>query len=174
MTRLICLVMASLFAVGCQSSSEPDGAASETTATTVGAATDGTTGTDSTLGDSTTSGADSLPPTSGLSELADQPYIASPWGILGWWDGSGWVSLQDANDPVTIDAATQPGYQGEPLIELDGSLLSGSENGLRISGGASFVRGLAIPVRHRIPYGAHSLRASSGARAAKRSGARRP
>ena len=51
--------------------------------------------------------------------------------------------LPDITDPVVIDAATQPGYQGSPLIELDGTGV-GSENGFVITAGGSTVRGFAI------------------------------
>ncbi|MBI3408200.1 MAG: right-handed parallel beta-helix repeat-containing protein [Planctomycetes bacterium] len=47
-------------------------------------------------------------------------------------------------DPVTIDAATQPGYRGLPLVELEGSKLATGGNGLTITGGGSIVRGLVI------------------------------
>ena len=42
--------------------------------------------------------------------------------------------------PIEIDATTQPGYAGAPLIELNGNGFSG----LRLTGGNSLVRGLAI------------------------------
>ena len=47
-------------------------------------------------------------------------------------------------DKVIIDATTQPGYLGIPLVELRGSLLTNGENGLTIQAGDSVVRGLAI------------------------------
>ena len=46
-------------------------------------------------------------------------------------------------DPVVLDATTQPGFAGTPVIELDGSL-AGNANGLNIASGSSTVRGLAI------------------------------
>jgi photosystem II stability/assembly factor-like uncharacterized protein len=52
------------------------------------------------------------------------------------------TSLPDITDTVVIDATSQPGYAGTPLIELDGALTSG--NGLVIKAGGSTVRGLAI------------------------------
>jgi photosystem II stability/assembly factor-like uncharacterized protein len=52
--------------------------------------------------------------------------------------------LPTITDPVVIDAATQPGYAGTPLVELDGSQLSISASGLKITFGHSVVRGLAI------------------------------
>ncbi len=45
---------------------------------------------------------------------------------------------------VVLDGATQPNYQGVPLIQLDGSKLGPDNDGLVISGGGSTVRGLAI------------------------------
>jgi hypothetical protein len=44
---------------------------------------------------------------------------------------------------VTIDGASQPGYAGSPLIELNGAG-AGSANGLLITAGNSTVRGLVI------------------------------
>ncbi|HEX2270583.1 MAG TPA: SBBP repeat-containing protein, partial [Pyrinomonadaceae bacterium] len=52
--------------------------------------------------------------------------------------------LPEITDPIVIDATTQPGYAGSPLIELDGSALLGSTNGLVITAGSSTIRGLAI------------------------------
>ncbi len=47
--------------------------------------------------------------------------------------------------PVLVDGTTQPGYKNAPLIEVDGSALSGGgSNGLVLSAGGSTVRGLAL------------------------------
>ncbi|MEO8611820.1 MAG: choice-of-anchor Q domain-containing protein [Chloroflexota bacterium] len=46
--------------------------------------------------------------------------------------------------PVVIDGTNQPGYAGTPIIELDGTLVGSSKNGLTIDGGNSTVRGLVI------------------------------
>jgi len=46
-------------------------------------------------------------------------------------------------DPVLIDGTTQPGYAGLPLIEINGSS-AGANSGLRLLGGNSLIRGLAI------------------------------
>jgi hypothetical protein len=54
------------------------------------------------------------------------------------------TALPEITDPVVIDATTQPGYTGTPLVELDGLALVGSVNGLAIKAGGSTVRGLAI------------------------------
>ncbi|HEY4233266.1 MAG TPA: choice-of-anchor U domain-containing protein, partial [Lacipirellulaceae bacterium] len=51
--------------------------------------------------------------------------------------------LPGITDPVVIDATTQSGYAGAPVIELDGSLAHGG-NGLFITSGGTTVRGLAI------------------------------
>ncbi|MBV8856963.1 MAG: SBBP repeat-containing protein [Acidobacteria bacterium] len=53
------------------------------------------------------------------------------------------VALPEQNGPVVIDASTQPGYAGAPLVELDGANTVGA-NGLRLNGGASVVRGLSV------------------------------
>lgn len=52
--------------------------------------------------------------------------------------------LPAITDPVNIDATTQPGYHGSPLIELDGAGTPGPANGLTITAGGSTVEGLAI------------------------------
>ena len=47
-------------------------------------------------------------------------------------------------EPVVIDATTQAGYSGIPLIMLDGSLPPTNLDGIRVSGGSSTIRGLAV------------------------------
>ena len=54
------------------------------------------------------------------------------------------TALPDITEQVVIDATTQPGYAGTPLIELDGTGAGGSASGLVIKAGGSTVRGLAI------------------------------
>jgi hypothetical protein len=55
------------------------------------------------------------------------------------------IVLPEITDPVVIDATTQPGYAGAPLIELDGLALGNfGGSGLVIKAGGSTVRGLAI------------------------------
>jgi titin len=54
------------------------------------------------------------------------------------------TQLPDLTGPVVIDGTTQPGYAGQPLIDLSGSSLFFGGNGLTITGGGSTVRGLAI------------------------------
>jgi CSLREA domain-containing protein len=44
---------------------------------------------------------------------------------------------------VTIDGRTQPGYAGDPLIELDGSLAGAQASGLHLHGGGA-LKGLVI------------------------------
>src|SRR3954447_12244462 len=44
---------------------------------------------------------------------------------------------------VTVDATTQPGYAGRPLVELDGSAAGAGADGLRLTVGGT-VKGLAI------------------------------
>jgi hypothetical protein len=46
--------------------------------------------------------------------------------------------------PVIIDGTTQPGFAGTPIIEIDGSNISGSGEGLRIQAADSVIRGLVI------------------------------
>ncbi|HEX4645055.1 MAG TPA: right-handed parallel beta-helix repeat-containing protein, partial [Verrucomicrobiae bacterium] len=52
--------------------------------------------------------------------------------------------LPAVTNRVTIDAATQPGYPGSPLVELNGASLGSGSDGLYITAGNSTVRGLAI------------------------------
>ena len=55
------------------------------------------------------------------------------------------IALPEITDPVVIDATTQPGYAGAPLVEIDGlAFVNGSTSGLVIKAGGSTVRGLAI------------------------------
>ncbi|HKU74629.1 MAG TPA: SBBP repeat-containing protein [Pyrinomonadaceae bacterium] len=54
------------------------------------------------------------------------------------------TALPDITEQVVIDATTQPGYAGTPLIELDGTGAGNSASGLVIKAGGSTVRGLAI------------------------------
>jgi hypothetical protein len=53
------------------------------------------------------------------------------------------TGLPAVSDPAVIDATTQPGFAGKPLVTIDGAL-AGSANGLTISAGHSTVKGLAI------------------------------
>jgi titin len=54
------------------------------------------------------------------------------------------TALPRITDTLTIDGSTQPGFNGTPVIELDGSNAGQFSNGLLISAGNSTVRGLAI------------------------------
>ena len=54
------------------------------------------------------------------------------------------LALPDITDTVAVDATTQPGYAGTPLIELDGSGVTGSGLTLAVGSDASTVRGLVI------------------------------
>lgn len=52
--------------------------------------------------------------------------------------------LPEITDPVIIDATTQPGYSGSPLVELTGINAGSGAIGLRIFAGNSTIKGLAI------------------------------
>lgn len=65
--------------------------------------------------------------------------------------------LPAITDPVLIDGATQPGYAGLPLIELNGAGAGPAADGLWITVGNSSVRGLAIN-----RFNGHGLRLESG------------
>jgi hypothetical protein len=56
------------------------------------------------------------------------------------------TALPAITDPLTVDASTQPGYAGVPLVELSGARLpaGNSTTGLTVTAGASTVRGFAI------------------------------
>jgi hypothetical protein len=53
------------------------------------------------------------------------------------------ADLPPVNDAVTIDATTQPGFSGTPLITLSGAG-TGSGLGLKIAAGTTTVRGLVV------------------------------
>src|SRR5262249_31872855 len=53
------------------------------------------------------------------------------------------AGLPTTTDPVVLDATTQPGFSGTPIIELDGSLAANA-HGLFVTAGQTTVRGLAI------------------------------
>ena len=52
--------------------------------------------------------------------------------------------LPAITSPAVIDATTQPGYAGSPIVTLNGSAAGLGTNGLTVSAGNSTVRGLAI------------------------------
>jgi hypothetical protein len=65
--------------------------------------------------------------------------------------------LPPVTDPVTIDGTTQPGYAGQPLIELDGAEAGAGANGLWIIAPNCAVRGLAVN-----RFDGHGLRLEGG------------
>lgn len=52
--------------------------------------------------------------------------------------------LPEITAAVTIDGASQPGYAGSPMIQLDGSRLTAGSDGLVLTGGDSTIQGLVI------------------------------
>jgi hypothetical protein len=56
------------------------------------------------------------------------------------------TALPAITGPLTLDASTQPGFAGVPLVELTGSRLAAgnSTTGLTVTAGASTVRGFVI------------------------------
>ncbi len=54
------------------------------------------------------------------------------------------TELPAVTEPLTIDATTQPGYAGKPIVELSGERAIGFVYGLKLAGGNSLVSGLAI------------------------------
>jgi len=53
-------------------------------------------------------------------------------------------ALPSIDDPVTIDATTQPAFAGSPIIELNGAGAGPGVEGLTLAGGGSTVQGLVI------------------------------
>ncbi|MDX6288051.1 MAG: hypothetical protein QOG53_3536 [Frankiales bacterium] len=53
-------------------------------------------------------------------------------------------ALPALSNPVTIDGTTQPGYGGEPLIELTGGNAGALVDGLQVTAGHTTVRGLLV------------------------------
>ena len=53
-------------------------------------------------------------------------------------------ALPTITDSAVIDATTQPGYAGSPLIELSGSSAGAGVNGLTVTAGNSTIEGLVI------------------------------
>ena len=53
--------------------------------------------------------------------------------------------LPPITDPVVIDATTQPGFAGVPIVEINGTNIAGAGNdGLKIWAGSTTIRGLVI------------------------------
>lgn len=63
-------------------------------------------------------------------------------------EGAQTIRLNAALDPlvrpVVIDGRSQPGYEGSPLIRLDGSALAPGTHGLVVEGGDSLIAGLVV------------------------------
>ncbi len=53
-------------------------------------------------------------------------------------------TLPTITDPVLLDATTQPGYAGSPLITLSGTNAGAGANGFWITAGQSIVQGFAV------------------------------
>ena len=85
-----------------------------------------------------------------LRDALNQANRASDADVIQFSIGSGAKSIQPLSQlpfvkhPVTIDASTQPGFVGQPLIELRGDRAGANAYGLNIGAGNSVVRGLVI------------------------------
>ncbi|MDR3639531.1 MAG: MBG domain-containing protein, partial [Isosphaeraceae bacterium] len=53
-------------------------------------------------------------------------------------------ALPHVTNPVVLDATSQPGYAGTPLIELDGTLLPFSADGIEVNAPSTTVEGFSI------------------------------
>ncbi|MEZ5653108.1 MAG: DUF4347 domain-containing protein [Burkholderiaceae bacterium] len=71
---------------------------------------------------------------------------ASPGNGDEYWSIAPLSALPDISDTVVLDAATQPGFSGRPVIELDGTGAGAAVDGLRLVAGSdgSTIRGFAI------------------------------
>lgn len=67
-------------------------------------------------------------------------------------------SLPPLGSDLTVDATTQPGYAGSPLVELDGAAAGAGVHGLLVNGSAVTIRGLAI-----VRYQGDGVRIQAGA-----------
>jgi CSLREA domain-containing protein len=66
-------------------------------------------------------------------------------GVAGLQTIQPTTALPEITDQVTIDGTTQPGHTTTPIIEIDGTSMSGAvRDAIRISAGNSVVRGLVI------------------------------
>jgi streptogramin lyase len=62
----------------------------------------------------------------------------------GTWTITPLSALPTVTDPVILDATTQPGFAGTPVIVLSGASAGSGVTGLTITAGASTVKGLVI------------------------------
>ena len=53
-------------------------------------------------------------------------------------------ALPTITDPIIIDGTTQPGYRGNPIVELTGIQAGNGAHGLHVTAGSSTIRGLVI------------------------------
>ncbi len=63
--------------------------------------------------------------------------------------------------PLTIDATTQPGFSGAPIVQLDGALTAAGVDGLTLSGTGNVVKGLVIN-----NFGRHGILLTAGSESA--------
>jgi uncharacterized repeat protein (TIGR01451 family) len=85
-----------------------------------------------------------------LRAAIEQANATAGTDTVGFAVGTGAITIAPTSmlpvvvDPVVIDGRTQPGYAGAPIVELDGTNAGASAEGLRITAGASTVRGLVV------------------------------
>jgi len=58
-------------------------------------------------------------------------------------------ALPTVTDPAVIDGTSQPGYDGFPIIEIEGSGAGTGASGLTITGGSTTVKGLVVNRFHQ-------------------------
>ncbi|MDH4170997.1 MAG: PKD domain-containing protein, partial [Acidimicrobiia bacterium] len=67
-------------------------------------------------------------------------YAAAP-GVFRFTPASPYPNM---SHPVILDAATQPGWSGDPIVELDGTAAAGATAGLNLVTSDSFIRGFIL------------------------------
>jgi CSLREA domain-containing protein len=85
-----------------------------------------------------------------LREAISAANAASGKDLVTFAVGSGAISialtsaLPEITGSLTLDATTQPGYAGTPIVELNGAGIPGLSDGVLLSAGNSEVRGFVI------------------------------
>lgn len=54
------------------------------------------------------------------------------------------TALPQITETCSIDATTQPGYAGTPIVRVHGGAIAGSANGFEVVGGSTLIRGFSV------------------------------
>ncbi len=76
---------------------------------------------------------DTTPDTIDFDLPGTAPYVIQPTS-----------ALPEITNSVLIDGTSQPGYAGQPIVELNGSQAGGGSDGLELGGGSITVQGLVV------------------------------